>query len=270
MHWLSLHYLLLRHGYLFLFVYTLAVSAGLPLPADPVFLLMGATIGNHQNHFVSSLLAAVIAAVLGDTVWYELGRRKGRSVLKLLCKLALEPDTCVRKTETAFGRRGAGAFLFAKFVPGLGIASACLAGVSKLPYARFLLADAAGCTLWISSYLLLGRIFHRQIDALIAALGLFGRRAGVLFLALIALYIGFKYIQRRLFFRKLRINRVTPQEARALLEAAEAVAVIDLRHPSDIEREGLKIAGARILRPEELTSRSHEIPESQQIILYCT
>jgi membrane protein DedA with SNARE-associated domain len=270
MHLLSFRYLLLRHGYLFLFVYLLAVALGLPIPADPLLLLMGAMVGNHQGFFFATLVTAVVATLIGDTVWYGLGRYKGRIVLGLLCKLSLEPDTCVRKTEANFARRGTGALLLAKFAPGMGLLAVSLAGVSKVRYWRFLLADATGCCLWAGAYLLLGRVFYRQVDSLTSLLGLFGRRAGLVILTLLALFISAKYFQRRRFLRKLRINRVTPQEARALLQSSEPLTIIDLRHTAEIKREGMKIAGARILRPDELRSRSHEIPENQQIILYCT
>ena len=270
MHVFSLSNLLLRHGYLFLFVYILAMSAGLPIPADPLLLLMGALVGNRQYSFIPALLAALVPAILGDLLWYELGRRKGRSILGILCKLSPEPDTCVRKTESAFAKRGARTLLFAKFVPGMALVSVSLAGATRLAYWRFLLADAAGCILWVGGYLLLGRIFHRQVDSIISMLGLFGRRAGLVVLTLLALYIAFKYFQRWRFLHNLRISRVTPQEARALLSSGEPVTIIDLRHPIEIESEGLKIAGARILRPGDLRSRSHDIPPDQQIILYCT
>lgn len=266
----SFRYLLLRHGYLFLFMYVLLVALGLPIPADPLLLLIGAMIGNHRYVFLTSLVAAVFPALIGDILWYELARYRGRSVLGLLCKVSLEPDTCVRKTEAAFARRGAGALLFAKFVPGMALVSVSLAGISRMRYWRFLVADAAGCALWSGAYLLLGRIFYRQVDSLILLLGLFGRRAGLIICALIALYVAGKYFERKRFLRKLRIDRITPQQARELLADGEPITIVDLRHPAEVERDGMKIAGAVVLRPDELRSRSHEIPRNQQIILYCT
>ncbi|MGI9072625.1 MAG: VTT domain-containing protein [Bryobacteraceae bacterium] len=269
-HVFSFHDLLLRHGYLLLSVYMLAVGVGLPIPADPLLLLMGAMVGNQDYSLFKSLLAAVIPALIGDMVWYQVGRLRGRSVLGFLCKLTLEPDTCVRKTEGTFAKRGASALLFAKFVPGISLMSVSLAGISRMQIWRFLLADAAGCTLWASTYLLLGRVFYRQVDAVMVLLGLFGRSAGLVVAALIGLYIGAKYLERRRFLRKLRINRITASEVRDLLEGGRAMTIVDLRHPAEVERAGMKIAGALVLRPDELRSRSHEIPRDQQIILYCT
>jgi SNARE associated Golgi protein len=176
----------------------------------------------------------------------------------------------VRKTEGTFAKHGASALLFAKFVPGISLMSVSLAGISKMRIWRFLLADAAGCTLWAGAYLLIGRIFYRQVDAVIVLLGLFGRSAGLIVTALIALYIAVKYLERRRFLRKLRINRITPHEVHDLLERGQAITIVDLRHPAEVERAGMKIAGALVLRPDELRSRSDEIPRDQQIILYCT
>ncbi|MBV9154862.1 MAG: VTT domain-containing protein [Acidobacteriaceae bacterium] len=266
----SFRHLLLHHGYLLLSVYVFAVALGLPIPADPVLLLIGAMVGDHRYSFAVSLLAAVFPTLAGDMFWYELGRFRGRSVVALLCKLSLEPDSCVRKSEAAFAKHGAGALLFAKFVPGMTLVAVSFAGIGRMRRWLFLLADAAGCSLWAGAYLFLGTIFYRQVDSLILLLGLFGRRAGLVILSLVALYIAAKYLQRRRFIRKLRTERITPQQARELIESEDPVTVIDLRHPSEVEREGMKILGALVLRPDELRSRSGEIPRDQQIILYCT
>ena len=176
---LSFHNLLLNHGYALLFVYVLVVSLGVPIPVDPVFLLVGAQAGDHHYSLFVSILTALAPAILGDMLWYEIGKHRGRSVLKLLCKLSLEPDTCVRKPKAAFSTRGSNALLFSKFIPGMGLASVTLAGISGMPFWPFLLADAAGCTLWASVYLSVGWLFHKQVDTIIGSLGLYGRRAGL-------------------------------------------------------------------------------------------
>jgi membrane protein DedA with SNARE-associated domain/rhodanese-related sulfurtransferase len=266
----SFHSLLLKHGYAFLFCYVFCVQAGAPIPADPLLLLMGALVGDGRYSLWLSAVAASAAALAGDTFWYELGRRRGRPVLALLCKLSIEPDTCVRKTESGFSRRGAWTLLFAKFIPGMSLLSMPLAGVIRMPRVRFLLADAAGCTLWTLVYLLLGKLFHRQIDALSELLGLFGRRAGVVVCALLAAYILWKFFQRWRLRRELRINRVSPQKAFDLIESGQPVTVVDLRNAAEIQELGLKIRGALVLQSSDLRSGSHQIPSDHDVILYCT
>ncbi len=267
---LSFHNLLLNHGYALLFVYVLIVSLGVPIPVDPLFLLMGAQTGDHRYSFFLSILTAMVPALLGDILWYQIGKHKGRSVLGLLCKLSLEPDTCVRRTESAFSTRGSDALLFSKFVPGMSLASVTLAGISRMPFSRFLLADAAGCTIWAGAYLGLGWLFHKQVDTIINSLGLYGRRAGVVIVTALAIYLAYKYFQRWRFLRNLRINRVTPEQVRDLVASGCGLTIVDLRHPAEVERVGIKIPNALVLRPEDLRSRSHEIPREHEIILYCT
>jgi membrane protein DedA with SNARE-associated domain len=266
----SFRFLLLRHGYTFLFGYILAMAAGLPIPGDPVLLVMGAMAGDRRYSFWISMLLAIVAALIGDYFWYELGRLRGRSILGTLCKLSLEPDTCVRTTEAAFTKHGERTLLLAKFVPGMSLVSMPLAGIIRMPRWRFLMIDAAGSALWTGAYLMAGRIFHREVDAVIDRLGLYGRRSGLIALALLALYLAFKYVQRWRFRRELRINRIAPEEALRLIESGHPLTVVDLRHPSQIKQSALKIAGAVILRPEDLRSRSHDIPPEHEVILYCT
>jgi membrane protein DedA with SNARE-associated domain/rhodanese-related sulfurtransferase len=266
----SIRDLLLQHGYLFLFCYVFAVEAGVPIPADPLLLIMGALIGSHLYGFWGSLFLAATAALIADVIWFELGRVRGRSVLGVLCKFSLEPDTCVRKTESLFAKRGASALLFAKFVPGMGIVAMSLSGMIRMRRSRFLLFDAGGAVLWALTYLLAGLIFHRQVDAIIVGIGLLGRRAGLVVAVLIAAYVGFKYFQRWRFLRELQINRIAPEALKKMLAEGRMVTVVDLRHPAEVEREGAKIMGALLIRPDDLRARSGEIPKDREIVLYCT
>jgi membrane protein DedA with SNARE-associated domain len=266
----SIRSLLLQHGYLFLFSYVLLVQAGMPLPSDPLLLIMGALAGDHFYSLWVSLGMAVLASLLGDYIWYELGRLRGRSVLGLICRFSLEPDNCVRKTEGSFAKRGASALLFAKFVPGMGLVAMSLSGMIRMSRLRFLFFDAAGTALWAGAYLGAGFAFHREVNAAILFVGLLGRRAGLIVGCLIALYLGFKYLQRQLFLRELRINRISAEDLLDLINSGEEPTILDLRHPAEIERERVKLPGALILRPDDLHSRSGEIPRDQEIILYCT
>ncbi len=265
-----LRYLLFRHGYLFVFAYVFAVQAGMPSPADPMLLVMGAIVGEGHYSLWFTLLTGMSAALLGDLIWYELGRRRGSSILKILCRLSLEPDTCVRKTEDAFGRRGVKTLLFAKFVPGLSLVSVPMAGIIRMPRSRFLLYDVAGCLLWVSAYVFTGLIFRKEVQAVMDLIDKLGRWGGILLVSLLVLYLSFKYLQRWRFLRNFRINRLSPQKLREMLDAGLPLTVVDLRHPLEVEREGLKLAGAVLMRPEELRARAREIPRDQEMILYCT
>ncbi len=266
----SFRSLVLLHGYTFLFCYVLAVQAGTPLPSDPVLLIMGASVGDGHYSFLLALLLTISAALLGDLFWFELGRRRGRSVLKLLCKFALEPDTCVRKTEVGYMKRGAWTLLFTKFVPGTSLISNPIAGAIGMSRSRFLLADAAGSALWATAYLLCGALFHHQIDRVIVLFGLFGRRAGSVLVLLLCIFLAWRYSQRVRFRRQLRIDRMSPQDVHSALSSEPPPVIVDLRSPAEIERTGQKIMSARVLRPAELRAHFEEIPRDREVILYCT
>jgi membrane protein DedA with SNARE-associated domain/rhodanese-related sulfurtransferase len=263
-------YLLLRHGYALLFCYVVAAALGFPIPVDPVILVLGSMVGHDGYTFWHSFFVAILATIIGDQIWYHLGRIQGSSILKRLCKLSLEPDTCIQRTGSRFYKRGPAALLIVKFIPGVSVASVALAGVTKMPIWRFMLFDTLGAAFWAGSYLLLGLIFHHEVNTVISLLGLFGRRAGLILLCLLGAYIGGKYLQRWLLIRQLRTDRISPHDVFDWMQANEPVTIVDLRNPAEVAREGVKIAGALVIRPDELRIRASEIPSDRDIVLYCT
>jgi membrane protein DedA with SNARE-associated domain len=258
---------LLRHGYPLLFAAVLAEQLGAPLPSAPILLAMGALIGTGKYSWTESLALSVAACLFADGVWYGIGRRKGSSVLKLLCRISLEPDSCVSSTRYWFKRLGGWALVIAKFVPGLSTVAPPMAGLSKMPWWRFLGADGLGGFLWAGAFLYLGHVFRTQLEDV---LGYAARLGGWLFTILggaLALWIGWKYYQRRKFIKSLRIARIKPEELKdQLLE----VFILDLRTAEEYASDGAKIPGAIWFDRKELDERHNEIPRDRDIILYCT
>lgn len=261
---------LLHHGYSVLIAFVFAEQIGLPVPALPILLAMGALAGAGRLSYVLALAGAIAASLLADTVWYWLGRKRGYSVLHLICRIALEPDSCVRQTQNVFARFGARSLLVAKFVPGLSTAAPPLAGLFRMHLARFLAADGAGAAIWVITFSGIGYIFREQLEvAAQYALG-WGKGLGIVLVGLLALYILWKAWQRKRFIRKLRVARITGDELRRMLEAGEQVMIVDLRNPMDVETEGSKLPGALLMAPDELDARNQEIPRDRDIVLYCT
>ena len=133
-----------RHGYLLVFAWVFIEQAGLPIPSAPLLLAVGALSGMHQMNLGVAITIAAFAAVASDSMWYQIGRQKGVRVLQLLCRISLEPDSCVRRTQVSFGRNGAGVLLGAKFIPGLNAMAAPLAGIIRMGWRKFLLYDVLG------------------------------------------------------------------------------------------------------------------------------
>lgn len=259
-----------RHGYALLFGILFLEQAGLPLPAVPVLLAAGALAGQGKISLAASLAVATMACLVADLIWFELGRRKGRSILRLLCKVSLEPDTCVRATEDAFERHGRGTLLVAKFVPGLNTVATPLAGVAGIRLTEFLAFNLAGSIFYVGAYTGLGLIFHREIASITEAITAVGSRVFWLIAAVLAVYLGIKLLQRKMLIRRFRLSRIEPTEVASLIEAGADLTVVDLRHPRELDAVGAKLPGALVLRPDELASRHAEIPRSGPIILYCS
>ncbi|MFN8006791.1 MAG: VTT domain-containing protein [Terriglobia bacterium] len=261
---------LIRYGYAVLFVLVLAEQVGLPIPAVPVLLAMGALAGLGRFPLLPVVLVAVAAAVTGDGFWYALGRFRGRSVLNLLCRVTLEPDSCVRRTQTAFQHYGARLLLFAKFVPGLSTAAPPLAAMSRMSFVRFLLWDAAGALTWAGSFVGAGYLFRTQLENIALYAARFGVGLFVLLCCGLAFYLIRKYAERRKFLHQIRMARISPEELMRRIETGEQPFVADLRHQFDLEIAPMKIPGAFQLFPEDLGQRHHDIPRDRDIILYCS
>jgi membrane protein DedA with SNARE-associated domain len=259
-----------HHGYALLFGWVLAEQIGLPIPSLPILLALGALAGAKEVSFWLAFALAVLASLLADWVWYQLGRERGHSILKFLCRISLEPDSCVRRTEDAFASQGGRALLLAKFLPGLSTVAPPLAGMLGMRLGRFVAWDAAGAALWVGAYSGVGYIFSRQLDRV--ALYAIHLRRGVALLVAAAFtaYLTWKYVERRRFIRSLRIARITPEELKQRLDAGEPVVVVDLRHSNEFEAENVKVPGALHLLPEELEQRHEEIPRDREVVLYCT
>jgi membrane protein DedA with SNARE-associated domain len=135
---------LIQHGYILLFAWVLIEQIGLPVPALALLIAAGALAGSGRINLVLAMGSAIIAVVLADVFWYHLGRCRGGRVLKLLFRISLEPDSCVRRTENVFARHGAQSLLIAKFVPGLNSAAPALAGIFRMPLPRFMVFDGLG------------------------------------------------------------------------------------------------------------------------------
>ncbi len=261
---------LVRHGYAVLFAWVFAEQIGLPMPAAPVLLAAGGLAGTGQMRLWLAVGLAVSAAMLSDLVWYEIGRRRGGQVLNFLCRISLEPDSCVRRTEDAFARHGARSLLVAKFVPGLNMMAPPLAGILGMRRGRFLVFDALGGVVWAGAFAGLGYLFSNQLERIATYAMRLGSWAVAVLVASFVAYIAWKYIERQRFLRKLRIARISPEVLKRKLDTGEDLVIVDLRHSIDFEAEPVTIPGALQLTPEELEQRHQEIPRDRDVILYCT
>ncbi|MHB8411644.1 MAG: VTT domain-containing protein [Candidatus Acidiferrales bacterium] len=261
---------LIVHGYVVLFVWVLLEQAGLPIPSIPLLLAAGALAGAGKLNLGLCLFVPIIASSISDFCWYEIGRRRGGSVLNLICRISVEPDSCARRTEDLYARLGAKSLLVAKFIPGLSSVAPPIAGIFRMKLSRFLVYDWLGGLLWSATFTGLGFVFSSQLEQVARYALRLGEMLVFLLVTALAVYILYKYIQRQKFLHDLRIARITPQELKRMLDAGENVQIIDLRHSVEFEAAPLTIPGALRLDPKEIEKRQQEIPRDRDVVLYCT
>jgi membrane protein DedA with SNARE-associated domain len=261
---------LVRHGYVVLLGWVFVEQIGLPIPSIPLLLAAGALAGSGRMNIFVALFISMFAAMCADSMWYQLGRIKGIRILQLLCKISLEPDSCVRRTEGVFSRQGARSLIFAKFLPGLGTVAPPLAGVFHMRPGRFLMFDAMGTFLWAGSFLGVGFVFSDQIERIAERIATLGGGMGVTLAAFFALYILYKFIGRQRFLRQLRIARITVDELKEKIDGGEQIVIVDLRHSMDFEADPQTIPGAFRMDAGELQEKNDRLPRDRDVVLYCT
>jgi len=260
---------LLHHIEIVVFLTVLAEQIGLPIPAIPVLLAAGAIAGGGEAHLSVLTGLSVVACLLGDMVWFELGRHRGGQALGLLCRISLEPDACVRRTEHLFVRHGIRALILAKFIPGLSTLAPALAGLFKISIRRFFLFNGAGAFLWSFSFLLLGYVFTDQIGYVAEQAVRFGTTATMIIAGSLGGYLLYKYLHRQKLLRDLRVARITPTELKQLMDNGHQSVVVDLRGTLDQVADPYTIPGALHISAEELEQRHHDIPRDRDVILFC-
>lgn len=258
---------LLRHGYPLLFAAVLAEQLGAPIPSAPILLAMGALIGTGKYSWTEALTLSIVACLIADGAWYGLGRKRGSPVLKWLCRISLEPDSCVSSTRYWFKRLGGWALVIAKFVPGLSTVAPPMAGLSRMPWWKFLGADGLGGFLWAGAFLLLGHVFRAQLEDVASYAGRLGGWLVVVLGGALSVWIAWKYYQRRKFIKSLRVARILPEDLKLRLKE---VFILDLRTAEEYQSDGAKIPGALWFDRKELEERHQEIPKDRDVILYCT
>ena len=212
----------------------------------------------------------MVACLISDSCWFFIGRRYGRRVLNLVCRLSLEPTTCVKRTQLSFSRRRKTTLLLGKFVPGLASLTSPIAGQNGMPYAEFLLLDCLGSAIWVGALLAGGRVFGDALKRDPHLLAWAARFSGALLLVAIVAVLAGRITRRRMLLRKLVQSRLEPEELLNQLDAGEEVYIVDLRHPLEQMTDPYTLPGALRVAPDELASRAHEIPRDRDIILYCT
>ncbi|CAN5657339.1 DedA family protein/thiosulfate sulfurtransferase GlpE [soil metagenome] len=261
--------LLARQGPAVVFFATLAARIGAPVPAVPFLIVAGGLSVGGQVSFLAVVLAAVLGNILGDGVWFLAGRRWGYRVMRLLCRISLSADTCVKRSESILGRWGGLSLIAAKFVPGVSVVAPPMAGALGMSNLRFLAYETAAALIWTLGFLLIGRVFHSAINDVIAVLSNIGLGAMVVFAVLLIAFLGWRYRQRRLALRSDDIEHMGVDALRAAIGGAGAPTVIDVRPASSVAIDDRKIPGAINIDFRKLPGALGPLADGRTLVLFC-
>jgi len=249
------------------FLNVLAQQAGLPVPAVPTLLLAG-SLALSSGQLGTLLAAAIVASVIADWLWYLAGRAFGYRVLAGLCRLSINPGSCVSQTEARFVRWGLGSLVVAKFVPGFSTVAPPIAGALRMPLGGFTLAAAAGAALWAGLALAAGWVLRDEVQTAIAHLDRNAGSALVVAACAIAVWLGWKLWQKYRFRQLSALPHITPGELLAALASPTPPLLLDLRGHSLVAETG-PIVGATIAEHDRLLDAVGAWPKHRPIVTLC-
>src|SRR5437868_845050 len=260
---------LVEHGYITIFVASLVERLGIPVFTTPIVVGAGLLAASGKLSLALVIAITVLATLIGDWVWFELGRRRGQKVVGLLCRISLARETCIERTKKFSKKHSDYSLLYTKFVPGVSHISPPLAGMSGMSLRRFTSFNLAGTFMWAAALALSGWLSMRPLEWARIATVVLTTLPVLIALAIIGNLV-WKYTQKRRFIRSLRMERITPKELHTRIGGEDKPMVIDLRHPLDVLHDPRGIPGAFNVLPEDIESRSRELPLEREFVLVCT
>ena len=261
--------LLAAHGVLAVFAVTFAARVGAPMPAAPLLVMAGALGQAGQLSLWAAAGASLLANLAGDAIWFWGGRRWGYRVLSLLCKLSLSPDTCVRQSESLILRWGGHSLVAAKFVPGISVVAAPMAGALAMSWRRFIAFGLLAGAAWTFAFLGLGMVFSTQVAQVLDRLASGGMLAAAVLACALAAFVGWRWWRRHRFRRSLAVPRIGVDELRALLSADPAPVIVDVRSAATVQLDPRQIPGARNVEVSGIAALARELPAGVEVVLYC-
>jgi membrane protein DedA with SNARE-associated domain/rhodanese-related sulfurtransferase len=261
--------LLSTQGAAVVFLATLATRVGAPVPAAPFLVVAGGLSVGGQVSFLAVVLAALLGNLLGDGAWFLAGRRWGYRVMRLLCRISLSADTCVRRSEAILGRWGGLSLIAAKFVPGVSVVAPPMAGALGMSSTRFLSFEIFAALVWTLGFLGLGRIFHAAIQDVLSVLSSIGLTAALVGTLLLAAFVAWRYRQRRIALRGDDIEHIEVGALRAAFAAGERPTLIDVRSAETRALDVRAIPGAVGIDLHQLAGRLEAFADGRELVVFC-
>jgi len=261
-----------RHGSALTFVLLLAEALGLPFPAALALVAAGAACASHTLSTPTVLLTAMVALLIGDTAQFWLGRYTGWALLGFLCRLSMNPETCILRSAESFYKRGKTTLLIAKFIPGINTMAAPLAGSMKMRFGQFLQLDFGGALLYAVTYFSVGYLSRDFLAATLNGFHEAGRAMEIVIGAALVVYAIYRGAQFRRYKKYRIMPRVQVQElaARLASDQADRVQIVDVRSHGYYDIGAERINGSIRIEPNNLDEEIKNLAKDKDIYLYCT
>lgn len=261
-----------QHGYALIFALLVAEAVGLPFPASVALVVAGAAVASHTLTASGVLVAAIIALLIGDTIQFWLGRYTGWALLGFLCRVSMNPETCILRSAESFYKRGKKTLIVAKFIPGVNTMAAPLAGSMKMHFSQFLQLDFLGCLLYTTTYVLIGYLSRDFLTALLKGFHAAGIAMEVVVITAVLVYAVYRGLQFRKYRKYNVVPRVQAEELAARLAAGEGgkLQIIDVRSHGYYDAGAERILGSIRIEPNNLDEEIKSLAKEKDIYLYCT
>ena len=265
-----------HHGYAATGLILLLSACGLPLPISVVLLAAGAAAHEGSLHLAIVIVVAVWAALVGDTLMYFGGRFTGWWLLGAICRVSINPETCIFGSARSFYKRGPRTLLFAKFVPGLGTVAAPLAGSLNMPVLRFMKLDACGVLLYVTTWSTVGYVFAHFLHTIVDWVVRLGHITAATVSAIVLLYVVW-LLASALKDARSSVERVAAEELHERIKAAtheKLVVIADVRSHGYYDPAAQRIKNSIRVEPnrlrEELEALREFMAPECEIYLYCS
>ncbi|MGA7921780.1 MAG: rhodanese-like domain-containing protein [Candidatus Acidiferrales bacterium] len=264
--------LIFHHGYILICVVVFAEAIGVPVPGAIALVAGGAAAASGALSGTAVAVLAVASMLAADSMLYVVGRHTGWTIMKFLCRVSVDPETCILRAAESFYRRGRETLLVAKFIPGVGTMSAPLAGSMKMPLVQFLGLDFLGASFYALAYGAVGYIFRDFLAKIISGF----RAAGHAFEFFLVLAVIAFIVHRLSLYWKHRADRVVPRvqvaelAAKLQSEGSSKLLVGDVRSHGYYSARAVRIPGSIRIEPNNLTDEIKKFPRDKDMYLYCT
>lgn len=268
----DLLHMMARHGYALTFWLLLAEAIGFPVPSSLALIVAGAAVSSHTLSAVGVVTAATFALLIGDSIQFWLGRYAGWALLGFLCRLSMNPESCMLRSAESFYKRGKTTLVVAKFIPGLNTMAAPLAGSMKMRFGQFLRLDFSGALLYAVTYMLVGYVSHDFLAAVLDSFHAARRVMEVVIVIALVAYAAYRFAQLMKYRKYDVVPRVQVPElaARIASDQADRIQIADVRSHGYYDIGAERIKGSIRIEPNNLDEEAKNLPKDKDIYLYCT